>query len=341
MTKKLLAMALTMVCCNAANAAEITHTASDGMGVILVEGEIAAGDDEKFRVISLKYRNAVVTLNSNGGRLLPAIEIGKIIKVAGYDTVVPGSAICASSCALIWTAGATRWLSPNGKVGFHASYRDNNGRLEESGVANALVGNYLTLLNLPQKAIVFATSASPNEILWLTKRNKAMAGIWFEEFSVEEGDGSSKEKEIRSIAPPPIRIVTTRRAPSVIEGSPTKLSSQLPPRLSQAGEKWVPYGDGNYIDVNSPKNANDRVYRRSIIQYWKIKDIFPDSSLFSVESYYLDCNSNSQRIVFMSLADEDGEMDHSTSINSFDQDTPYLTITPGEPDKAVLQKLCP
>src|SRR5690606_35120829 len=42
---------------------------------------------------------------------------------------------------------------------------------------NALVGRYFTLLNLPMKAIVFATAASPHELNWLDHSNYVDAGI--------------------------------------------------------------------------------------------------------------------------------------------------------------------
>jgi TonB family protein len=149
-------------------------------GVIHIEGDIASSDVEQFRRISLQYPEASVTVNSRGGLVLPAIEIGKIIKVMGYRTTVYHNGVCASACALIWIAGSERSLSYDGHVGFHASYRNAGGRLMESGVANALVGNYLTLLGLSAKAIVFATTAPPDKVLWLTNENKAQAGFDFE-----------------------------------------------------------------------------------------------------------------------------------------------------------------
>lgn len=230
---------------SAASAANVSDTELDGVGLILIDGDITSDDVEKFRQISIKYRDAFVTLNSDGGALLPAIEIGKIIKVTGYDTVVPGGAVCASSCALIWTAGATRWLSPDGQVGFHASYRDNNGRLEESGVANALVGNYLTLLNLPSNAIVFATSAPPDRILWLTKENKISAGIGFEDFILDDEE-SAEEAPVAQVSSPAIYTVPRSQEPEPRPRAPddrqsTNLSRPVRPLTTPA--RWVSWED--------------------------------------------------------------------------------------------------
>lgn len=172
--------------CNVARAAEITdQSLANGAAILSLDGEISLDDADRFRALSQKYNSAVVVLNSAGGRLFPALEIGRIIKSKGYTTLVADDAICASACALIWVASTSRFLSPLGNVGFHASYRDNNGKLEESGVANALIGSYLAKLDFSESAIIFATSAPPTEISWLHKDNKLTAEIEFYEYVAE------------------------------------------------------------------------------------------------------------------------------------------------------------
>jgi hypothetical protein len=225
-----------------ANAADITHrTIVDDIEGIVISGEISSPDTQKFRQISTRYPKAVVILSSNGGSLLPAIEIGKIIKIAGYVTLVPDKAICASSCALIWVAGTTRFMAANGRVGFHASYRDNNGKLEESGVANALIGNYLTLLNLSERAIIFATRASPDGILWLTKANKTSAGIDFEDFDFPKEKATAKEPLVIQ-APPILRV----------EAPPAKAAPSTQPAFKAGQDK----ADGEWIvDPHNPDHV--------------------------------------------------------------------------------------
>lgn len=169
-----------LLCATMAQAATITHKKLDATTeMIRIEGNIVSGDLERFRQISLRYPKAVVTLNSDGGLIYPAIEIGKIIKVMGYSTIVEYKNVCLSACALIWIAGSERSLDTEGRLGFHASYRNDNGKLVESGVANALVGSYLTSLGASAKTIVFTTAAPPEDVLWLTGDNRAASGIDF------------------------------------------------------------------------------------------------------------------------------------------------------------------
>lgn len=163
----------------AANASEIKAETVDDLNVISISGDIELGDDKKFNRIALGYDEAVVVLESNGGNLSAALEIGKSIHLKGFSTYVFDGSTCASSCALIWIAGLKRFVSKSSHIGFHASYLEVDGRQEQTGVGNAIVGRYLTLLNLPEKAVIFATSASPDTALWLNTADQNQSGIDF------------------------------------------------------------------------------------------------------------------------------------------------------------------
>jgi hypothetical protein len=159
-------------------AAEITSVElTKGSHAILVVGDIVSGDQEKFKDEAGKYDHAVVLLESEGGSTITAISIGEAIRLKGYSTAVINGSDCNSACALIWLAGSPRAISKSGRVGFHATYTEKAGRQSESGVGNAIVGRYLTLLNLPEKALIFATSAAPSDLNYLNASNHEETGI--------------------------------------------------------------------------------------------------------------------------------------------------------------------
>lgn len=217
-----------------AEAGTITHKhiGADEGEEITLKGDIDASDVAVFRNLTLRYKEATVVLDSNGGMLAPAIEIGKIIRIAGYDTTVPYDGTCASACALVWLAGKSRWVSDHGRVGFHAGYRTTNGKPEESGVANALIGNYMTLLGLPTKAVLFATMAGPNEIAWLKPDLKDKTGIDF---------GTVPTIETVQ-APPAVRITPlapVRNASAIGAGSAT--GAPLPANSTRPAGSGVSY----------------------------------------------------------------------------------------------------
>lgn len=195
-------------------ASDIELTRGANFNLITIEGDIKAGDAEKFKRLALEIKNGVVALDSPGGALAPALEIGRAIQLAGFATYVPENSLCTSSCALIWVAGARRLLASSARVGFHASYRDNNGRLEEVGVANAMIGRYLTLLNLPERSVMFATTASPTNILWVKTDGTDRSGIEFKILDSTGGSESSSSNSARTTAPPPIQTVATAPPPA-------------------------------------------------------------------------------------------------------------------------------
>ncbi len=122
-------------------------------------------------------------------------------------------------------------MSPNGRVGFHASYLDNDGQLEESGVGNALVGGYLANLNLSETAIIFATAAGPNELNWLTAENRAAAEINFEDFITAD---DQKQTGVKAAVADPVVANAPKSNAAVIDAlslQGKKLSSYSLPEM--------------------------------------------------------------------------------------------------------------
>ncbi|GAA3729598.1 hypothetical protein GGR91_000549 [Sphingorhabdus rigui] len=187
------------------NAAKIETKEYDGINFVIISGEISLDDDKRFNRIAAVFDDAVVLLDSNGGATISALKIGESIRLKGYSTYVSDSNTCVSACALIWLAGSPRMLDEGASVGFHATYTDTDGRKLESGYGNALVGRYLTLLNLPEKTVLFATSASPENLNSLTARNYSGLGI---DVKVIKATPES-DPVIESVPPPVVRTVST------------------------------------------------------------------------------------------------------------------------------------
>ncbi|WP_306223647.1 hypothetical protein [Bosea beijingensis] len=84
-------LAISLAFTNLSGAADISAIpgTNGGPAIILVRGELAIGDDKAFANVALVHSSAVVVLDSNGGLLLPWLEIGKAIRLKGFATVVP------------------------------------------------------------------------------------------------------------------------------------------------------------------------------------------------------------------------------------------------------------
>lgn len=261
----LVAACITLTLEGRADAAKISTFKLDaGRMALLLTGTIEHGDGARFRAEASKYDKADVLLESDGGALSDALEIGEAIRLKGYATAVLNGSDCNSSCALIWLAGTPRKLSKSGRVGFHAAYTDHSGSAQESGVANAMVGRYLTLLNLPENAVIFATSAPPSKLAWLTTGNYAQSGINLDVI----GDINWGQSAVAASPPPPppIVMVTT---PS---GSPAKKpdtelwkrvgswSVYVDPSLVNGCFLYTTYDDDTVLRIGVNRKAKDSYY---------------------------------------------------------------------------------
>jgi hypothetical protein len=162
-----------------AHAADISVSGREDLPVINISGEIRRGDDIQFQRIAARHRRAIVLLSGPGGQLVTALAIGRDIHERRFSTVAaPGT--CSSACALIWLAGSRRAAFSTARIGFHAGYRGDTGVPIADGVANAMIGRYMTQLNLPEAALIFATSADPQDMAWLNLSQPGAHGISFD-----------------------------------------------------------------------------------------------------------------------------------------------------------------
>ncbi|MER9484100.1 hypothetical protein NKI74_33160 [Mesorhizobium sp. M0494] len=154
---------------------ELLDVPSLAVKMVSFRGEIVDGDAKKFRGVVDGLDRVSVFLESPGGLVKEALEIGAEIRVRNFATVAGQE--CFSACGLIWLSGARRYMSSTSKVGFHAAYREENGEYKESGVANAEIGSFLTHLGLRVEAIRFFTIAGPDQFLLLTPAKARILGI--------------------------------------------------------------------------------------------------------------------------------------------------------------------
>lgn len=141
--------------------------------IVMVQGELVYADAEQFRQKTAYLTQAIVVFDSPGGNLLAGVDIGTTIRMRNFKTWTPDQAICASACGLAWLGGGTRYISPNGRIGFHAANK--NGA--ETGTGNALVGAYLSKLGLSDRAIIYVTMASPESMTWLSLDDAKNVGL--------------------------------------------------------------------------------------------------------------------------------------------------------------------
>jgi peptidoglycan hydrolase-like protein with peptidoglycan-binding domain len=189
--------------------------------IIVINGELVSGDQQRFINAALPLEGAVVVLAGPGGSLVAGISIGDAIRLKNFRTVVLGSQVCASACALMWLAGTPRLLSANSRVGFHGAWREEAGGKVITSSGNALVGAYLTKLGLPYSAVAFLTRAAPDDMHWLTTQDANRLGIEVTQFDDQSSSpppstpNRPSNGAVAGISPAPPTSVGTREEPVI------------------------------------------------------------------------------------------------------------------------------
>ena len=153
-------------------------------GAVELSGIIEPGDDLKLvAALAAAPSPRTLRLSSLGGNVQAALALGETVRREGIGTDVPARGVCASACGLVWLAGAPRAMGQDAHVGLHAAYLRRNGVSVETGAANALIGAYLGRLGLDDRAIVYLTSAAPDEMTWILPADRQRYGIAYESAS--------------------------------------------------------------------------------------------------------------------------------------------------------------
>lgn len=165
--------AISLTMCPYAGAAEFSEREDNTFVYVVIKGEIVDGDTGRFidavQAPQRSTKKLIVQLESPGGSVQIGLQIADSIHRREWSTYVPKVTECNSICAVIWLAGKERWATATSMIGFHAAYNSQAG--QEAGVPNALLGSNYSKWGLNDKAIAYLTSASPNEVIYLTDKS--------------------------------------------------------------------------------------------------------------------------------------------------------------------------
>lgn len=99
-------------------------TPVSGGRAALLEGAIEAGDAERItkQLADLTPAPEEVYLNSPGGSVQDALELGRYLRREGFNTALRDGDICYSACPYLLAAGETRTVPDSASVGVHQHY---------------------------------------------------------------------------------------------------------------------------------------------------------------------------------------------------------------------------
>jgi membrane-bound ClpP family serine protease len=168
----------------------VTERTADHPALILLKGQIVRPTNNGplstfIQIAALQNEQTIVVLDSPGGSIAAAIEIGKIMNRQGFKTAVPDFERCLSACALIWLAGKERLVGGSASIGFHST-RPTLTSFETSYRGNAAVEGYLAYaLNRPELT-AYVTKASPRSMTWLTIADARELKLAITQFSMSQ-----------------------------------------------------------------------------------------------------------------------------------------------------------
>ena len=99
---------------------------------LFVKGTFEEGDAERFeRFLATSSRKfETISFDSPGGVVDEALQISKIIRERGLNTLVASGSLCASACPFSFAGGEKRFASNNGYIGVHQTYYEEPGLLQ-------------------------------------------------------------------------------------------------------------------------------------------------------------------------------------------------------------------
>lgn len=181
-----IALAVAVGQCGPSGAASIVY--SPDLGVLLLDGSIASGDDKKIRQVYEAATGKVegIYLHSPGGDFMTAIEIGTWVREHKLSTYASGT-MCDSACGFAWLGGET--LYANGIVALHMPFYRTSMvtiAIPDEGVAAAAW--YLATLGYDRAlmdAMLVVSSTESNEMFPITGLNTALFHVTYSRFGDE------------------------------------------------------------------------------------------------------------------------------------------------------------
>ncbi len=145
--------------------------------ILMMNGAIEPDDPDRLRAYldTLDTVPATVAINSPGGSVDAALQIGAALRAQGLNTVILPGMACLSACPYMLAGGVERRVSQTGAVGLHQHYYETPGYIPVFfAVENIQRGQgetmrYLIEMGVDPGVMVHGLSTPPDEIYVLVE----------------------------------------------------------------------------------------------------------------------------------------------------------------------------
>ncbi len=137
---------------------------------LVLRGTIAAGDGTRVAELLASRSIETVTLDSPGGSVMDALEIGRAIRAADASSAIASGGVCFSACPYMLAGGVTRDVPRSSRVGVHQHYFGENSLLpaflavEDVQRGQGMVMAFLDEMGVDPLLMQHALTTPPEEI---------------------------------------------------------------------------------------------------------------------------------------------------------------------------------
>ena len=262
----------------------------DGYSYIGVIGLFHPNDDlSEFVRLTRRHQPEFVAFQSGGGNIYKAMELGRLIRAQGLNTLQVRSLECSSACALAFMGGVGRFAEP-GAIGVHKSTFSSRANLSVEDAVSAVQATtadiiaYMQEMGIDPAVLKLALATDADDMRYLSGSEMEQYGIRREldrrtERVAVAPPLATRPDPVRTTRPDPVRTtrarpvtpaadhlfspgVTRRTVPDVSE-QPQEYASTAPaatPRdliIPVARTGWVRHPKG-MAAMKASANAKDR-----------------------------------------------------------------------------------
>lgn len=212
----------------------------DGTTILVVEGRFSPNENmSKFASAVINSRPDVVTFNSPGGAIYPAMELGRLIRAFELPTLQVRTNECASACALAFLGGSVR-AAEAGSIGVHQSSFSANPSIDTGAAVSAVqsvtadILEYLNEMGAGSGLLQLSLRYTSDDMRYLSQSEMVEHGVV---------TGSTPATVAQEPATGRLNSPATFEAPSTLAPQP---SFPSPARLEvpQARSGWVRHPRG-------------------------------------------------------------------------------------------------
>lgn len=171
----------------------------NGREYISIEGRIKPDDPKKLNSLLRNWAGAI-SLNSEGGDVDAAMQIGRILRNESRDVVIAQDAICASACVFILAGAPTRIVF--GSVAIHRPFLADDTETDSSNqkarykLIGTAIKQYLDEMNVSPSLYEDMIRVPPSRARLLSKSEMENYGLSGTDPYIDEANTSERARNL-------------------------------------------------------------------------------------------------------------------------------------------------